>query len=185
MSRRSRKARRRRKWARRRLKNGPTDRLNLALGEFMTALGRVEFTALMVISLVSEAPIEYLFDEYAKLTFGKKIEWFETWARHERENFSDENWKAMEELFEELKGLLPKRNSLVHGETYEETFPGEGRQAYRVGVEKDTLDYREEFSRGKKKGTIFSVEQIQAATKECERIRVKLNKVRGVEKPLW
>src|ERR1700688_1814622 len=147
MSMRSRKARRRRKWARRRLKNGPTDRLNLALGEFMTVLGRVEFTMLMVISLVSEAPIEYLFDEYAKLTFGKKIEWFETWARHERENFSDENWKAMEELFKELKGLLPKRNSLVHGETYEEIFPGEGKQAYRVGVEKDNLDYLEEFSR--------------------------------------
>jgi hypothetical protein len=185
MSRRSRnKARRRRKWTRR-LKRGPTDRLNLALGEFMTALGRVEFTMLMVISLVSEAPIEHLFDEYAKLTFGKKIEWFETWARHERENFSDENWKRMEELFKELKGILPKRNSLIHGETYEESFPGEGKRAYRIGVEKNNLDYLEEFSRGKKKGTIFNVEQIQVATRECEGIRTKLNKVRGVEKPLW
>src|ERR1700722_10008194 len=185
MSSRKRKAARQRKWARRRLKSGPTDRLNLALGEFMTALGRLEFTMLMVISLHSEAPIEHLYDEYAKLSFGKKIEWLELWGRHEKENFSPENWKAMEELFNELKALLPKRNSLVHGETYEEMFPGEGKRAYRVGVEKDNLDYLEEFSRGKKKGTIFSVEQIQAATKECERLRAKLNKIRGIDKPAW
>jgi hypothetical protein len=55
----------------------------------------------------------------------------------------------------------------------------------RENVEKNNLDYLEEFSRGKKKGTIFNVEQIQVATRECEGIRTKLNKVRGVEKPLW
>jgi hypothetical protein len=64
-------------------------------------------------------------------------------------------------------------------------FPGAGKQAYRIGVEKDNLNYLEEFSRGEKKGTIFNVDKIQAATRECERLRTKLNKVRGIEKPLW
>jgi hypothetical protein len=47
--------------------------MNQALGEFLTEMGRVEFTMLMVVHLVSDAGIEYLFDEYAGRTLGGKI----------------------------------------------------------------------------------------------------------------
>jgi hypothetical protein len=186
MSRRLRKARRRRKWARRRdAAKSPLGEMNQALGEFLTAMGRVEFTMLMVVDLVSDAGIDALFDEYAGKTFGGKIKWFKEWCAHRDEHFSDANRKLLQTTYKDLDELLPKRNSLVHGETYEEEFHGRGKQSYRVGVEKDNLEYLEEFSRGQKKGTIFDVQEVREATKLCARIRADLNTIRGVTAPLW
>jgi hypothetical protein len=180
MSRKSRKARRRRKWARRRKAfKSPLDEINQALGEFLTEMGRVEFTMLMLVDLVSDAGTEHLFDEYAGKTFGEKVKWFKAWCAHRDENFSDAHKKRLQKVYKDLDELLPRRNSLVHGETYEEDFPGVGKQAYRVGVEKDNLEYLEDFSRGKKKGTIFNVQQVREATKLCVQIRTDLNAIRG------
>jgi hypothetical protein len=186
MSRRLRKARRRRKWAQRR--NAPRsslDEMNQALGEFLTVMGQVEFTRLMVVDLVSDAGIEALFDEYAAETFSGKIKWFRKWCAHRDEHFSAANKTRLRTIYKDLDELLPKRNSLVHGETYEEDLSGAGKQTYRVGVEKDNLEYLEEFSRGKKKGTIFSVQRVRETTKQCARIRADLNAIRGVATPLW
>jgi hypothetical protein len=158
--------------------------MNQALGEFLTEMGRVEFTMLMVVDLVSDAGIEHLFDEYAAKTFGGKVNWFNEWCAHCDENFSDANKKRLQKTYKDLDELLPKRNSLVHGETYEEEFRGAGKQTYRVGVEKDNLEYLEEFSRGEKKGTIFNVQQVREATELCARIRANLNAIRGVTTPL-
>lgn len=163
----------------------PLDEMNQALGEFLTEMGRVEFTVLMVVDLVSDAGIEYLFDEYAAKTFGGKVKWFKEWCAHCDENFSDANKKLLQKAYKDLDALLPKRNSLVHGETYEEEFRDTGKQTYRVGVEKDNLEYLEEFSRGKKKGTIFNVQQVREAAKLCARMRADLNAIRGVTTPLW
>jgi hypothetical protein len=125
MSRRLRKARRRRKWAwRRNAPRSSLDEMNQALGEFLTAMGRVEFTMLMVVDLVSDAGIEALFAEYAGKTFGGKIQWFKEWCAHCDEHFSDANRKLLQTIYKDLNEVLPKRNSLVHGETYEEEFLG-------------------------------------------------------------
>jgi hypothetical protein len=107
------------------------------------------------------------------------------WCAHCDENFSDANKKRLAKVYKDLDELLPKRNSLVHGETYEEELRGRGKQAYRVGVEKDNLEYLEEFSRGEKKGTIFNIHQVREATTLCARIRADLNAIRGVTTPLW
>jgi len=56
------------------------DQLNKALGEFLTEMGRVEFTMLLYVDLINEAPIEHLFDEYSQKTFGPKVDWFKTWV---------------------------------------------------------------------------------------------------------
>jgi hypothetical protein len=60
----------------------PLDEMNQALGEFLTEMGRLEFTMLMVVDLVSDPGIDYLFDEYAGKTFGGKIKWFNEWCVH-------------------------------------------------------------------------------------------------------
>lgn len=156
------------------------DELNQALGEFLTEMGRVEFTMLMVVALVSDPDVDILFDEYARKTFGGKIKWLKDWCTAYDENFSDANRKLLKNVYKDLDELLPKRNSLVHGETYEENFVGVGKQAYRVGVEKDNIEYLEEFSRGENKGTIFDVQRVRDATKLCARIRADLNAIRGV-----
>lgn len=43
-----------------------TDKLNKALGEFLTEMGRVEFTMLLYADYINEAPIEHLFDESSR-----------------------------------------------------------------------------------------------------------------------
>ena len=55
--------------------------MNQALGEFLTELGRVEFTMLLVMDLFNEPPIEYLFDIYAPKTFGPKVDCFKAWCK--------------------------------------------------------------------------------------------------------
>jgi hypothetical protein len=163
----------------------PLDEMHQALDEFLTGMGRVEFTMLMVVDLVSEAPIEHLFDEYAGKTFGGKIRWFKECCAYYGDSFSDANKNRLQHAYKDLDELLPRRNSLTHGETYQEEFRGTSKQAYRVGVEKDNLDYLEEFSRGEKKGTIFNVLQVHDATRLCVRIRSVLNAIRGATNPLW
>jgi hypothetical protein len=130
-------------------------------------MGQVEFTMLMVVDLVSDAGIEALFDEYAAETFSGKVKWFRKWCAHTDEHFSAANKTRLRTIYKDLDELLPKRNSLVHGETYEEDLSGAGKQTYRVGVEKDNLEYLEEFSRGKKKGTIFSVQRVREDQTVC------------------
>jgi hypothetical protein len=161
------------------------DEMNQALGEFLTEMGRVEFTMLMVVALVSDPDVDILFDEYAGKTFGGKIKWFKDCCTDYDENFSDANKRLLQKVYKDLSELLPKRNSLVHGETYEENFVGVGKQAYRVGVEKDNIQYLEEFSRGERKGTIFDVQRVREATKLCARIRADLNAIRGIPTPAW
>ena len=137
MSRKSRKAQRRRKW-RRRLRSSagrtPSDAMHQALGEFLTEMGRVEFRMLLLMDLINEAPLEALFDEYSGRTFADKINIFKKWC-----NFggvSDEHKLTLQRIYKELEDLRPIRNFLVHGETWERAFEGKPRQPYRVGLVK-------------------------------------------------
>jgi hypothetical protein len=94
--------------------------MDKALGEFLTESGRVEFKMLLMVSLISEAPIEHLFDESSPLTFGKKIEWYKKWC--DFEGVSDEKKPLLQKIYNAVDDLLPKRNSLVHGETWDGAF---------------------------------------------------------------
>ena len=161
------------------------NRMNQALGEFLTELGRVEFVMLMVVSLVSEPDIEPLFLEYSKETLKQKIAWFRNYCGHYKENFSPENWARVQQVYNDLDELLPKRNSLVHGETYLEELKGKPRQPYRVGVEKDNIDYLTEFSRGEPKGSVFDIEQVHEVKRLCTKILAQLNAIRGMKKSTW
>ena len=91
------------------------DDMHKALGEFLTECGRVEFTMLLFVDVISEAPIERLFDEYSPQTFGGKIKWFRKWC--EFSGVPEGKEKLVEEVYHQLDALLIKRNYLVHGET--------------------------------------------------------------------
>lgn len=176
MSRRSRKARRRRKWSRR-LKRTPLDQFNHAVGEFLTEMGRVEFNMIMVVDLFNEAGIEYIFDDMAARTFGKKIERMREWCQPSE--FVEPLKSQFEAVYAELGSLLPKRNFVVHGETIEGNFYGKPRQPYRIGITKDNLDYLDDLERGKPGPHIFDVEQIREATASCRKIVKGLVKLRS------
>ncbi|MGL3208292.1 hypothetical protein [Bradyrhizobium sp. BR 1433] len=114
----------------------PLDRMHMALGEFLTEMGRLELRMLVLGTSLSDIPMEYFFEDYAKLTFGPKITWF---AERCEQSDTMAKYKAkMNRIDQEMKDLLKKRNYLTHGETYEESFRGRPRAPYRVGVDKKT-----------------------------------------------
>jgi hypothetical protein len=160
------------------------DEMNQALGEFLTEMGRVEFTMLLLVSLIRDEDIEWLFDQYSVKTFGPKIDWFKEWTS-DPEDFSPNNRLILAEVYRDLAELLPKRNSLIHGETYVEEFDGKPKQPYRVGVINKNIDYLAEFSRAQFGSNVFSLDQVRAATGLCQRIRTGINKIRGVTNPTW
>src|SRR5882757_5932385 len=73
MAKKGRRAQRRRRQRRRAVK--PLDRMHMALGNFLTEMGRLELRMLLLADMLTEEPMEYLFEGYAKLTFGPKIDW--------------------------------------------------------------------------------------------------------------
>ena len=183
MTRKSRRAKIRRR--RRNRRPNQMDRMNQALGEFLTELGRVEFAMLMAVSLVGEPDIETLFLEYSKQTLKQKVAWFRQNCDYYKDNFGPENWARVQQIYEDLDTLLPKRNSLVHGETYLEELKGKPRQPYRVGVERDNIDYLAEFSRGEPKGSVFDTDQVREVKRLCTKTLDQLNIIRGVKNSQW
>jgi hypothetical protein len=96
--------------------------MHMALGSFLTEMGRLELKMLLVGVMVSEEPMEYLFEGYAKLTFGPKIDWFK--ERCAQSETMKKYKTELERIYAEMAVLLKKRNYLTHGETYEESFKG-------------------------------------------------------------
>jgi hypothetical protein len=153
------------------------DDMHKALGEFLSELGHVEFTMLLLMDYLNEAPIEHLFDIYAPKTFGAKIDCFKSWCA--LAGVSEEKKPILQTVYKDLETLLPKRNYIIHGETWEGEFKGKPYQPYRVGIIKDNLDYLDEFDRGQHGGNVFDVQQVRDVTKLCEKIHAALDTLRG------
>jgi hypothetical protein len=177
MSRKSRKAQRRRKWrCRLKRRRTPFNAIHQALGEFLTEIGHVEFLMLLLMDLISEAPLEALFDEYSGKTFGDKIKIFRTWCDFAEP--ADPHKSVLQRIYKELQEVRPIRNFLVHGETWEGAFKGKPRQPYRVGLVKKNLEYLDEFERAEHGSNVFDVGQVRDATRRCAAIREDLTNLR-------
>jgi hypothetical protein len=153
------------------------DDMHTALGEFLSELGRVEFTMLLVMDYLNEAPIEHLFDVYSPKTFGPKIDCFKRWCP--LSGVSDEKKSVLRIVYKDLEELLPKRNYIIHGETWEGAFNDKPAQPYRVGISRDDLYYLDEFQHGQLGENVFDVQRVRDATKLCNKIRVALDTLRG------
>jgi len=153
------------------------DDMHKALGEFLTEIGRVEFNMLLVMDLFNEVGLEHLFDVYAPKTFGPKVDCMKAWCP--ASEFAEPNRTILERVYKDLEILLPNRNYIVHGETWEGTFKGKPKQPYRVGVIKENLDYLDEFDRAKHGPNVFDVEQVREVTRLCSKILAELKTIRG------
>jgi hypothetical protein len=170
MSRKSRKAQRRRKRTRPLAQRGASaaDAMHQALGEFLTEMGRVEFQMLLLMDFLNgEVGIEALFAETTGKPFGEKIKSFKTWSDF---GAPEAQKPALQAIYKDLDDLLPKRNFLVHGETREGAFKGKPRQPYRVGLVKNNLRYLDEFDSGEHGPNIFDVGQAKAVSQLCRKI---------------
>jgi hypothetical protein len=150
--------------------------MHQALGKFLTEMGRVEFRMLLLMDILNEAPLEALFDEYSGKTFGDKIKIFRKWC--DFGGVPDEHKAALQKVYKDLDELRPKRNFIVHGETWEGAFEGKPHQPYRVGLVKGNLEYLDEFERAEHGPNVFDVQQICAATKLCVRVHTELADMR-------
>lgn len=150
--------------------------MHQALGEFLTEMGRVEFRMLLLMDILNEAPLEALFDEYSRKPFGDKIGIFKRWC--DFGGVPDEQKAALQKVYKELDGLRPKRNFIVHGETWDGAFKGKSQQPYRVGLVKGNLEYLDEFERAEHGTNVFDVHQVRTATQLCIRIRDALVNMR-------
>jgi hypothetical protein len=74
-----------------------------------------------------------------------------------------------------LAELLPKRNYIIHGETWEWALNGKNKQPYRVGVTKDNVDYLDDFERARHGANVFDAQKVRDATKLCQKIRKALD----------
>jgi hypothetical protein len=160
MAKKGRRAQRRRAQRRRAVK--PVDRMHMALGSFLTEMGRLEFRMLLLGAMLSEEPMEYLFEHYAKLTFGPKIDCLKD--RCAKSGAMEKYEAELERIYVEMAVLLKKRNYLTHGETYEASFKGRPRTPYRVGVGKDNVDYLDDFDHAQHGDNVFSIQLVKDAT---------------------
>jgi hypothetical protein len=155
------------------------------MGEFLTAQGRVELTMVLLLMLIRDEDYEWLFDEMSKRTFRQKIDFFKDYTS-EDEQFTPANLVLRDRIYKDLEDLLPQRNSIIHGETYEHQFSGRPKQPYRVGVIKKNIQYIEDFSMDKHGPNVFTVKRVKDATALADRIWRDINAVRGVQRqPPW
>jgi hypothetical protein len=112
---------------------------------------------------------------YAKKTFGPKIGWFEEVCQNAV--FTDDRRARLKESCVLLRELLPKRNLIIHGETYEIGHGVEGPQMYRVGIKKGDSDYLNKFIADFDADHGFNTAKIEAATELCRSLREKIGAV--------
>jgi hypothetical protein len=82
--------------------------------------------------------------------------------------FEPEHKGHIDKGLTQLDAILPKRNFIVHGSTFEIGIGNGAPIAYRIGAPKKNIDYMSEFVRKKESvAHSFTAEQVRQATKDC------------------
>jgi hypothetical protein len=155
------------------------DDLHLAMGRFLTESSEVEG---MMGSLVQlgrgNRTMEETFIDYMGKTFGQKISAFKDAC--DAHAFSDAHRAILNEVYIALDELLPKRNFIVHGHTYQlgalENVPA---QPYRIGMQRGDGDFLSKaIANGKCEGPhVFTAAGVAAVSEEFLAVRAKLGAV--------
>jgi hypothetical protein len=155
----------------------PRDELHLAMGEFLTECSNLEN---IMITLMMFCQDKKHFNEVhldlLNETFGTRIKEFKKACGSYA--FAAEHQKTIDLAINDIEQLLPKRNFIVHGVTFEVGFGADEIRAYRIGITKGNLDYLNEFAR--QAGNVehaFTAEKIRQATNQCRAIASKLGTI--------
>jgi hypothetical protein len=156
------------------------DDLHRALGEFLSACSRIENLMFGFIWACDGKGrgLEDVFKEFSSLTFGPKITQFKKTCGEYP--FSELRRAELATITLKLEDLLPKRNSLVHGETYEVGFNGDLAAPYRIGVSKKDFDYLNKFVANKDNKDsehAFDVPRIQETCGQCREIHKQMGEI--------
>src|SRR4051812_40358835 len=107
------------------------EHMKQTLGGFLNACGEGEFKMILFADYISEPGIEAIFHDLSG-PFGPKIKAFKAWC--DFSGVSDAKRPLLDSVYTKLDALLPKRNFIVHGETWDGEFKGKPKQPYRVGI---------------------------------------------------
>jgi len=147
--------------------------LHLAMGEFLTESSQVENMMLALVTVCrGDRPMDKVFVEFMGKTFGQKIDTFK--ARCRTRNFTDAHRKILDDVEGELDRLLPKRNLIVHGTTYQMGKDGTPPQPYGIGMTKAGEFMNEAIEQDFDAPHVFTVDRIKETTAKFVAARANL-----------
>jgi hypothetical protein len=155
--------------------------LHCAMGEFLTESSQVENMMLMVVTVCQRnRPAAEVFVDFMARTLGKKIDEFKRVC--DAYPFTEKQRAILADAYMELDNLLPKRNFIVHGTTYEIGKDSIPAQPYRIGMKKGDLDSMNRFiAEDFNVEHAFSVDRLVQVTAECVALRRKIASVGSEE----
>jgi len=113
--------------------------------------------------------------EYLAKTFGPKIDWYKKVC--ESGTFTPEHQARLDESCILLREQLPKRNLIIHGQTYEIGRGDEPPEMCRIEIKKDDSKFRNKFVADFNADHGFSTAKIEATTAFTKSIRKKVAEV--------
>jgi hypothetical protein len=111
------------------------------------------------------------------------ISWVKRWDRKSTNfkrvcnayEFTKGQRAILDEVYAELDTLLPKRNFIVHGTTYQIGKNSDSVQPYRIGMTRGDFDHMNQFIAQDFDGPhAFTVERIALVTTKCVALRENL-----------
>jgi hypothetical protein len=144
------------------------------MGEFLTEAAHLENIMLsLAMACQRHKTFEDIRLEFLDMTFGTKIIALKKACANY--DFVEGHKRHIDKGLTQLEAILPKRNLIVHGSTFEIGFGDAAPIAYRIGAPKKDIDYMNEFLR--KKASVahsFTAEKVRQATKDCIDCRAEL-----------
>jgi hypothetical protein len=154
--------------------NDRLNELHLAMGEFLTECAHLEniILSLGLACQTQSRSFDAIHLQFLDLTFGQKISTLKKLCSEH--TFLDDHKPHIEKGLSQLDALLPKRNFIVHGTTFEIGRGEEPIVAYRIGARKKNIDYMNDFISNPSVAHSFTAEQVRKATQECMECRAEL-----------
>ncbi|MDA9512065.1 hypothetical protein XI04_03105 [Bradyrhizobium sp. CCBAU 11430] len=153
------------------------DELHQAMGEFLTECSNLENVLItMMMFCQNKRHFTEVYLDMLNETFGTRIKEFKKSIQSYA--FSPEHRAALDTATQALDDLLPRRNMIVHGSTYQVGFAGAPPEAYRVGIPKGDPDFLNEFM--KQSGNVehsFPVARVRQATADCKSISAMITPI--------
>jgi hypothetical protein len=154
--------------------NDRLNELHLAMGEFLTECAHLEniILSLGMACQTHSRSFDDIHLQFLDLTFGQKISTLKKVCSEYC--FLDDHKPHIKKGLSQLDRLLPKRNFIVHGTTFEIGKGEEPIVAYRIGAPKKNTGYMNEFISNPSAAHSFTAAQVRKATQECIDCRAEL-----------
>ncbi len=150
--------------------------MNERLNELHLAMGESLENLMLSLAIVCQTkPLQEINREFLDMTFGQKINALKRICGGYR--FGRDDQPHIDRAFDLLERILPKRNQIVHGSTYEIGIGDAEPTAYRIGAPRGNLEYMNEFLKNPQVAHSFTAVTVRRTTAECIECTAELGTV--------